>query len=171
MKRKMHEITTDIMTLQMGLSMASEEERRIELNELFTELYDKEDGIYWLYKDNEKKIDMVSEHIEKCKTVKKVIRQNNDHIKHMIISANEDIGSVPQHSAFNPIQIRQSNGAVEVLDESKIPNHYFITVEVQKLDKTRILKELKEGKKIPGVSLIKKPFISGLKKRSNDEYI
>ena len=37
----MSEITTDIMSMQMGLTF-SEDEFEIQLNELFEELYDKE---------------------------------------------------------------------------------------------------------------------------------
>ena len=50
-----------------------------------------------------------------------------------------------------------------------IPKEYFILVQEERLDKKRILKELKEGNKIPGVKLVKKPFVSGLKERSHDE--
>ena len=40
---------------------------------------------------------------------------------------------------------------------------YFIKVETLKLDKKRILKDLKEGIKIPGCELKRKPYIRGLK--------
>jgi len=171
MKRKMYEISTDIMTLQMGLDMKSPEDRAIQVEELFTELFDKEDGIYWLYTDNEKKIGMVKDHIDKCKAILKVITNDNEQIKSLVVNTHESVGSLPKHSVFNPVKVRNSSGAVHVEDESIIPKEYFVLVQEEKLDKKRILKELKEGNKIPGVKLIKKPFVSGLKKRSNDEYI
>ena len=171
MKRKMHEISTDIMTLQMGLDMKSPEDRAIQVKELFTELFDKEDGIYWLYTDNEKKIGMVKDHIDKCKAILNIIRNDNEHIKSLVVDTHKSVGSLPKHSVFNPVKVRNSSGAVHVEDENMIPKEYFVLVQEEKLDKKRILKELKKGNKIPGVKLIKKPFISGLKKRSNDEYI
>ena len=169
MKRKMHEISTDIMTLQMGLDMKSPEERTIQLQDLFLELFDKEDGIYWLYVDNEKKVDMVKDHINKCKIVLNVIQRDNEQIKDLVINTHESLDSLPKHSIFNPIKIRNSSGAVLVEDESIIPKEYFVLVQEERLDKKRILKELKEGNKIPGVKLVKKPFVSGLKERSHDE--
>ena len=169
MKRKMHEISTDIMTLQMGLDMKSPEERTIQLQDLFLELFDKEDGIYWLYVDNEKKVDMVKDHINKCKIVLNVIQRDNEQIKDLVINTHESLDSLPKHSIFNPIKIRNSSGAVFVEDESIIPKEYFVLVQEERLDKKRILKELKEGNKIPGVKLVKKPFVSGLKERSHDE--
>jgi len=169
MKRKMHEISTDIMTLQMGLDMKSPEERTIQLQDLFLELFDKEDGIYWLYVDNEKKVDMVKDHINKCKIVLNVIQRDNEQIKDLVINTHESLDSLPKHSIFNPIKIRNSSGAVFVEDESIIPKEYFVLVQEERLDKKRILKELKEGNKIPGVKLVKKPFVSGLKERSHNE--
>ena len=169
MKRKMHEISTDIMTLQMGLDMKSPEERAVQLRDLFLELFEKEDGIYWLYVDNEKKVDMVKDHINKCKIVLNVIQRDNEQIKDLVINTHESLDSLPKHSIFNPIKVRNSSGAVLVEDESIIPKEYFILVQEERLDKKRILKELKEGNKIPGVKLVKKPFVSGLKERSHNE--
>ena len=51
-KRKMNEISTDIMRLQMGLDMLDPEDREVQVKNLFVELFDKEDGIYWLATPN-----------------------------------------------------------------------------------------------------------------------
>ena len=169
MKRKMHEISTDIMTLQMGLDMKSSEERAVQIQDLFLELFEKEDGIYWLYTDNEKKVGMVKDHIGKCKIILNVIQRDNEQIKGLVLDTHKSLGSLPKYSVFNPIKVRNSSGAVLVEDESIIPKEYFVLVQEERLDKKRILKELKEGNKIPGVKLVKKPFVSGLKERSHDE--
>jgi len=167
-KRKMNEISTDIMRLQMGLDMLDPEEREVQIKSLFVELFDKEDGIYWLYTDNDRKISMIKEHIDKCRTVTNSIRKDNEYIKRLVINNHEALGSLPRHSVFNPVGVRNSSGAVNVEDESIIPKEYFILVQEERLDKKRILQELKQGKTIPGVSLITKPFVSGLKQRSNE---
>ena len=169
MKRKLHELSTDIMTLQMGLDMKSPEERTIQLQDLFLELFEKEDGIYWMYTDNEKKVGMVKDHIGKCKIILNVIQRDNEQIKGLVLDTHKSLGSLPKYSVFNPIKVRNSSGAVLVEDESIIPKEYFILVQEERLDKKRILKELKEGNKIPGVKLVKKPFVSGLKERSDNE--
>ena len=167
-KRKMHEISTDIMKLQMGLDMLDPEEREVQIKSLFVELFDKEDGIYWLYTDNDRKVSMIKEHIDKCRAVMNSIRKDNEYVKKLVVDNHEAVGSLPKHSVFNPVKIRNSSGAVYVEDESVIPKEYFILVQEERLDKKRILQELKEGKTIPGVSLVTKPFVSGLKQRSNE---
>jgi hypothetical protein len=152
----------------MGLDMLDPEERKVKIKSLFIELCDKEDGIYWLYTDNDRKISMIKEHIDKCRTVMNSIRKDNEYIKRLVINNHEAVGSLPRHSVFNPVGVRTSSGAVNVEDESIIPKEYFILVQEERLDKKRILQELKEGKTIPGVSLVTKPFVSGLKQRSNE---
>ena len=167
-KRKMNEISTDIMRLQMGLDMLDPEDREVQVKSLFTELFDKEDGIYWLYTDNDRKVSMVKEHIDKCRAVMNSIIKDNEYIKQLVINNHDAVGSLPKHSVFNPVKIRNSSGAVNVEDENVIPREYFILVQEERLDKKRILQELKQGKTIPGVSLVTKPFVSGLKQRSNE---
>lgn len=164
MKRTMNEITTDIMVHQMQADFALDpEDLNLQIKELFDELYKKEDGIYWFYQDNEKKIEMINEHIDKCKIIKDSIKNGNERMKYLIIDSHAQTNTLPKHSIFNPIKIRKSAGAVEVLNENDIPAQYYKEVTVVKLDKKRILAELKEGKRIPGVRLIKKDFVGGLK--------
>ena len=57
------------------------------------------------------------------------------------IQSHNELNTMPKNSEFNPLKIRKSNGSVEVLDESDIPNEYWVIVEVKKLDKKRILND------------------------------
>ena len=160
----MNDITTDIMTQQMNMEMALEPEQfNIQIQELFTELYSKEDGIYWFYRDNEKKMEMIDEHMAKCKKIKKMLNNSNERMKQLVINAHEQTESMPKHSVFNPLKIRKSSGSVEITNESEIPNEYWIEVVSKKIDKKRILKELRDGNEIPGVRLICKNFIGGFR--------
>ena len=162
MKRKMSEITTDIMSMQMGLTY-NEDNYDIQLEELFAELYDKEDGIYWLYKDNDKKIELVKEHMDKCKRIMNMIKNGQESIKGMVMTRHESVGTLPKNSVFNPVSIRNSNGAVDAYDEEKVPDEYYITIQTKRLDKKRMVEEMKAGTKIPGARLVKKSFVNGLK--------
>jgi hypothetical protein len=159
------------MKLQMGLDMIDSQERELRIKDLFEELYDKEDGIYWLFNDNERKIDMIKEHIDKCKKIMNSLSRDNDQIKSLVISTNESLDTIPKHSVFNPVNIRDSSGSVKIIDSDQIPDNYWIEVVSKKLDKKRILTELREGKTIPGVTLETKPFVSGLKGRKINENI
>jgi len=162
MKRKMSEITTDIMSMQMGLTF-NEDNYDIQLEELFAELYDKEDGIYWLYKDNDKKIELVKEHMDKCRRIMNMIKNGQESIKSMVMTRHESVGTLPKNSVFNPVSIRNSNGAVDAYDEDKVPDEYYITIQTKRLDKKRMVEEMKAGTKIPGARLVKKSFVNGLK--------
>ncbi|MBC8294593.1 MAG: siphovirus Gp157 family protein [Pelagibacterales bacterium] len=164
MSRSLIEISNDISTEQINLEMATNpEDFEIQLQELFNELYAKEDGIYWFYKSNEKRIEMLDEHIAKCTHIKKTLKYGSERMKQLVIGCHEDAGTMPKNSEFNLIKIRESAGAVDVIDETKIPNEYWITVETTKLDKKQILKDLKEGIPVPGTRLAKNKFVSGLK--------
>ena len=52
---------------------------------------------------------------------------------------------------------------MDVIDESKIPEHYWVEVITKKLDKKRILNDLKSGEVIPGTRLVKNPYVRGVK--------
>ena len=84
-------------------------------------------------------------------------------MKQLVIESHQELKSMPKHSVFNPLKIRKSAGAVEILDEQDIPSEYWITVETKRLDKKRILEELKTGTKIPGVRLLRKKFVGGFR--------
>ena len=134
------------MTQQMNMEMAlNPEEFNVQIQELFVELYDKEDGIYWFYRNNEKRMEMVDEHINKCKSIKKMLHNSNERVKQLVIQTHRELKTMPKNSEFNPLKIRKSSGAVEVIDENDIPDEYWVTVQTKKLDKKRILSELKEG--------------------------
>ena len=150
------------MSMQMGLTF-NEDNYDIQLEELFAELYDKEDGIYWLYKDNDKKIELVKEHMDKCKRIMNMIKNGQESIKSMVMTRHESVGTLPKNSVFNPVSIRNSNGAVDAYDEDKVPDEYYITIQTKRLDKKRMVEEMKAGTKIPGARLVKKSFVNGLK--------
>lgn len=84
-------------------------------------------------------------------------------MKMYLLSSHQLTGSLPKHSALNPIKIRESSGAVDIIDEEEIPETYWVAVLTKKLDKKRILSDLKAGKEIKGVRLKKNDFITGLK--------
>ena len=81
----------------------------------------------------------------------------------LVIGTYAEVSQLPSHSVFNPIKVSQSAGAVDVIEENDIPNEYFIEVITKKLDKKRILQELKDGASIPGVRLVNNSYVRGLK--------
>ena len=92
----------------------------------------------------------------------KKLKYTQERLKGLVIEAYKASKQLPAHDEFNPIKIIQM-GKVEIIDESKIPSEYYIEKIELRLDKRRILEELKEGKEIPGVRLQKNKHVRGLK--------
>ena len=82
-------------------------------------------------------------------------------VKQLVIDARDESDTIPTYSDFNPIKIIE-RATLQIIEEGKIPKYYYTEVVTQKLDKERILKDLKDGKKVPGCDIIKKPYIKGL---------
>ena len=163
MNRSLVEITRELVLAQNDYEIFNEEELMERVDELFTEMHQKEDGIFWMYKESEKEIEMFEEQIKKLKTHTAVMKRAQERIKMLDVGTYAEVETLPKHSVFNPIKVSQSAGAVDVIEESDIPDEYFVEVITKKLDKKRILQELKEGTRIPGVRLVTNSYVRGLK--------
>jgi len=141
----------------------NEEDLMKRVDELYTEFHSKEDGIFWFYKNAEQEISLFEGQIVKLKNHVNAMKKAQERIKGLVISCCQTTGELPAHSSFNPIKVSTSGGAVDIIEESNIPDEYWITVESSKLDKKRILDELKGGAVIPGVRLVQKDYVRGLK--------
>jgi hypothetical protein len=163
MNRSLIEITRDLVLARNDYEIFNEEDLMARVDELFTELHSKEDGIYWLYKESEKEISLFEEQIKKLKAHTTVMKRAQERIKMLVIGSHNEVGLLPKHSEFNPIKISKSAGAVDIISEEDIPDEYYIEVITKKLDKKRILLELREGARIPGVRLVNNSYVRGLK--------
>ena len=157
------DITKDLVLARNDYEIFQEEDLMRKVDEHITELYTKEDGTYFFYQQIESQIELGQKQLDKIKKYVKVMKNMQERIKQHIIGAFSAADQLPAHSEFNPIKISQSAGAVDVIDEDKIPNEYFVEVITHKLDKKRILEELKNGEQIPGVRLIRKDYVRGIK--------
>ena len=91
------------------------------------------------------------------------MKKAQERIKSLVMGTFSEVKQLPKYSVFNPIKVSQSAGAVDIIEEADIPDEYFVEVITKKLDKKRILKELKDGVRIPGVRLINNSYVRGLK--------
>ena len=160
-KRSLHEISSEIMLTQNSFEL-TEQEIDEQLDELHTELHKKENGVYWFYRSMDKKVELAKEYKAKMDEAIKKMKYTQEKLKRLVIEAYAASKQLPAHDEFNPIKIMEM-GKVEIIDESKIPSEYYIEKIEQRLDKRRILEELKEGENIPGVRLIKNKHVRGLK--------
>ena len=160
-KRSLNQISSDIMLVQNSFEL-TEQEIDEQLDLLHDELHDKENGVYWFYKNLDSKVALAKEYKEKANEVIKKLKYTQERLKGLVIEAYTASKQLPAHDEFNPIKIIQM-GKVDIVDESKIPDEYYIEKIETRLDKRRILEELKEGKEIPGVRLQKNKHVRGLK--------
>ena len=161
MKRKLFEISDDIVAAKTDL-FASDEEIEERLKILLNELVYKEDGVWMLYDKLQDDINLADNYIEKIKK-QKIIRQNSQkQIKSIVIDSYRATDELPKCSEFNPLKILQS-AAVDVIDEKKIPEEYWKEKTVVVLDKRKMLEHLKTGRKIPGADLKHSDHVRGLK--------
>ena len=160
-KRTLMQISGDIMLTKNSFEL-TEEEIDEQLDILHTELHKKENGIYWFYNGMDKKIELAKEYKSKMDEAIKKMKYTQEKLKGLVIEAYKASGQLPAHDEFNPIKI-MGMGKVEILDETKIPDEYYVEKIETRLDKRRILEELKEGNTIPGVRLIVNKHVRGLK--------
>ena len=163
MAKSLTEITRDLLIAKNEYEIFDSDDLKERIDQLRSEQYKKEDGIYFFYKDFDKEIDIFDEQIKKAQRYVKFLKNEQERMKAYVVSSHQLTGILPKHSVLNPIKIRESAGSVDVIDESKIPETYWVTVMTKKLDKKRILSDLKAGQEIKGVRLLKKDFITGLK--------
>ena len=163
MSKSLTQITRDLLIAQQEYEIFNSDDLKERIDQLRDEQYKKEDGIYFFYKDFDKEIEVFSEQIVKAQRYVKFLKNEQERMKAYLLSSHQMTGSLPKHSALNPIKVRKSAGAVDIIDEEKIPKEYYVPVTTYKLDKKRILSDLKAGKEIKGVRLKQNDFITGLK--------
>jgi hypothetical protein len=163
MQRSLINITRDILVAQNEAEIFDSEEAQIRLQELFQERFTKENGMQYLHGEIEGEIILFSKQLARLKNYLKFLKKSQEGLKSYVVGQYSETQQLPSHDVFNPIKVLESSGSVDIIDESLIPDEYYITVTTQKLDKKAILIKLKEGEEIPGCRLIKKAYVRGIK--------
>ena len=163
MSRKLSEITRDLILATNEYEIFDDADLQVKIDELVAERSKKEDGIYFFYQDMDAEIDIFDKQIKKAQKYVKFLKKQQEGLKQYTIDMYSNTGELPKHSALNPIKVSESGGSVFVEQENLIPYEYWKQVTEMKLDKKKILEELKEGKEVPGCKLVKKSYVRGIK--------
>ena len=163
MSRKLSEITRDLMLARNEYEIFDDADLQKKIDELVYERSKKEDGIYFFYQDMDAEIDIFNKQIEKAQKYVKFLKRQQENLKGYTLDMYANTGELPKHSALNPIKVSESGGSVKVIDESLIPGVYWYEKTETILRKKVILEDLKAGKEIPGVELVKKKYVRGIK--------
>tara|TARA_Y100000356_G_scaffold117125_1_gene107122 strand:- start:2696 stop:3187 length:492 start_codon:yes stop_codon:yes gene_type:complete len=163
MSRKLSDITRDLVLATNEYEIFDDADLQAKIDELVAERSKKEDGIYFFYQDMEAEIDIFSKQIKKAQKYVKFLKNQQENLKQYTIDMYANTGELPKHSALNPIKVSESSGAVKIIDEDLIPSIYWYQKTETVLRKKVILEDLKAGKEIPGVELVKKSYVRGIK--------
>jgi hypothetical protein len=163
MSKSLVNITRDLLIAKQDAEIFDDEQALKRVDEICAERYRKANGMQYLYGEIDGEIGLFTKQLNKLKSYIKFLKNSQERLKTYVISQYNETGELPSHDVFNPIKIRQSSGAVDIIEEVNIPMEYFIEVKTYKLDKKRLLADLKEGKDIPGARLVKKDYVKGIK--------
>ena len=163
MARKLSEITRDLVLARNEYEIFDDADLQEQIDELIAERSKKEDGIYFFYQDMDAEIDIFDKQIKKAQRYVKFLKKQQENLKQYTVDMYSNTGELPKHSALNPIKVSESGGAVKVIDEFLIPGIYWYQKTETILRKKVILEDLKAGKEIPGVELVKNKYVRGIK--------
>jgi len=126
-----------------------EMEDQLKINE--GELQSKSIAYLSIIKDREAFVVQIDEEIKRLTALKK--RNNNlvDRLKENILNAVNLFGTI--ETKFNKFSIRKSE-SVEVLEVNELPKEYKVVKVTEQADKKAIKEALKNGKQIPGCSIL-----------------
>ena len=163
MARKLSEITRDLVLARNEYEIFDDADLQEQIDGLIAERSKKEDGIYFFYQDMDAEIDIFDKQIKKAQRYVKFLKKQQENLKQYTVDMYSNTGELPKHSALNPIKVSESGGAVKVIDEFLIPGIYWYQKTETILRKKVILEDLKAGKEIPGVELVKNKYVRGIK--------
>ena len=161
--RSLVNITRDLISARYDVEIWEDPDALALVDDLIKERFTKENGMQYLYGEMEGEIALFTKQTKRMQQYTKFLKNSQERLKSYVLTMYESTGDLPKADVFNPVKISQSSGAVDVTDELVIPMEYWIEVKTLKLDKKRILKDLKAGKEIAGVRLAKKPYVRGIK--------
>ena len=79
-KRSLAQISSDIMLVENSWEL-TEEEINEQLDILHTELHEKENGVYWFYKNLDSKINLAKEYKDKADNVIKKLKYTQKRLR------------------------------------------------------------------------------------------
>lgn len=123
------------------------------LNTLEGELSDKLQNITYIIRKQEADLILIDEEVKRLQARKKTLNSSIDRLKQYMYNAMKLTGAKKVSTALNTWSIAKNPLSVNIIDESGIDDNYLIKEVVTKVDKKKILADLKEGKEVQGAEL------------------
>lgn len=160
--RSFLQIQNDLIMAQDQWDTFQDEEFLKQVDQYTQELMAKTDGVTKLYRRMDLEIEMLSEQKKRVEKAIKTIKNGQERMKFMVLNAYETTGNLPPHSALFPLNVGESRGKVDVVDEGLVPEEYLIAKVTYSVNKEKAKSDMENGKEIPGLSLVKSKFLKGI---------
>jgi len=150
---KLYELTQDMKTLEKILEEHESKNLLKELDKIKIGFEEKLKNIWMLVRKFESYEKGIDEEIKRLQDLKKHYRNQKEKLKNYVAYAMETAWKDKIETDLFKFSFRKSE-SVEIVDEEKIPGEYTEIVEVKKIDKIGIKKDLKAWKEIPWVQIV-----------------
>ena len=117
------------------------------------ELSDKLQNITYIIKREESDINLIDEEIKRLQARKKAISNNVDRLKQYMFEAMKFADVKKVNTSLNTWSIAKNPASVNILDESLIDSQYIVVETVTKVDKKKLLTDLKNGLEVAGAEI------------------
>lgn len=156
---KLYELANDLLVVE-NLEEVDETAKNEILNAIKAEIENKGDGIIKFIRNEESSIKVIDEEIKRLQALKKSKNNKIKNMKNYLMHCMQLMNVRKIEGNLGRISIRKNPVSLGILDESLIPE-YFIQEEVVKnVNKTLIKDTLKDGKDVPGCTLIQNESIT-----------
>ena len=150
----LYELTSDLKELQEIDFLEAEAEQIETVKDIIKAQIDsKGTGIIAVIRNEESDIESIKAEIKRLQDLKKNKENRIENLKKYTKECLEDANIKKVSTSLGNMTVRKNPPAVDVLDESLIPNEYKKEVVEIKLDKKAILADLKEGVVVEGAVL------------------
>lgn len=111
------------------------------------------DNIAWLMESNEDKANRLKDKAKEfTQEANRLIKKNKSLMRYMT-EVIDDMGVKEVQTENHILKPRNYKAAIEITDESMIPNNFKEMVVTEKIDKPNLYQALKSGEVIPGATL------------------
>lgn len=154
---KLYELTGAFLEVQQAIEDGNEDLKDT-LESIDMAFEAKVEGIYKLYRNTTAEIDGLEAEENRLKDEKKRRQNSIEWMKAYLLESMKAVKKDKVKTSLGTVSVLPGKYSVSIDDASLIPKDYQKIVE-PKFDKDRLKKDLEEGKKVKGASLVKNPYL------------
>lgn len=149
---KLYELANDFLEVENLEGVDAQTQNEI-LNAIKVEIENKGDGIIKFIRNEEASLKVIDEEIKRLQAIKKTKNNKIKNIKDYVHHCMTTMGSKKIEGNIGRISIRKNPVALNIIDESLIPEKFIGEEVIKTINKAMIKDLLKDGEKISGCEL------------------